>query len=184
MPCAGRPRAVGRYQRLCCAPSPKPPFAPMRSIFTHWPTAARAKRASAPEQLLSRVVGRSDGSIQLRSTAVGNSYTCYVISKILSTSLLRTTISGGHICLRYVLIFPNTGEIYPPHSPLQGGSPSFREPKWLKQAWFPGCHSDIGGSYPEAESLRSGRSSVSQQRDTASRHTPFIHGEARKGLRL
>ena len=27
-----------------------------------------------------------------------------------------------------------------------------REPKWLKQVWFPGCHSDIGGSYPEAES--------------------------------
>lgn len=27
-----------------------------------------------------------------------------------------------------------------------------REPKWLKQVWFAGCHSDIGGSYPEAES--------------------------------
>ena len=27
-----------------------------------------------------------------------------------------------------------------------------REPAWLKQIWFPGCHSDIGGSYPEAES--------------------------------
>lgn len=27
-----------------------------------------------------------------------------------------------------------------------------RRPKWLKQVWFPGCHSDIGGSYPEAES--------------------------------
>lgn len=27
-----------------------------------------------------------------------------------------------------------------------------REPKWLKQVWFPGCHSDIGGSYPEVES--------------------------------
>lgn len=27
-----------------------------------------------------------------------------------------------------------------------------REPKWLKQVWFPGCHSDIGGSYPESES--------------------------------
>ncbi|KKK92187.1 hypothetical protein LCGC14_2705440, partial [marine sediment metagenome] len=27
-----------------------------------------------------------------------------------------------------------------------------REPKWLKQVWFSGCHSDIGGSYPEAES--------------------------------
>ena len=27
-----------------------------------------------------------------------------------------------------------------------------REPAWLKQVWFPGCHSDIGGSYPEAES--------------------------------
>ena len=27
-----------------------------------------------------------------------------------------------------------------------------REPKWLKQVWFPGCHSDIGGSYSEAES--------------------------------
>ncbi len=27
-----------------------------------------------------------------------------------------------------------------------------REPAWLKQVWFAGCHSDIGGSYPEAES--------------------------------
>lgn len=27
-----------------------------------------------------------------------------------------------------------------------------RDPAWLKQIWFPGCHSDIGGSYPEAES--------------------------------
>ncbi|EAQ02699.1 hypothetical protein OB2597_18322 [Pseudooceanicola batsensis HTCC2597] len=27
-----------------------------------------------------------------------------------------------------------------------------RRPEWLKQVWFPGCHSDIGGSYPEAES--------------------------------
>lgn len=27
-----------------------------------------------------------------------------------------------------------------------------RKPKWLKQIWFAGCHSDIGGSYPEDES--------------------------------
>lgn len=27
-----------------------------------------------------------------------------------------------------------------------------RRPKWLEQVWFVGCHSDIGGSYPEAES--------------------------------
>ncbi|WP_370284908.1 phospholipase effector Tle1 domain-containing protein [Pseudooceanicola nanhaiensis] len=27
-----------------------------------------------------------------------------------------------------------------------------RQPEWLKQVWFPGCHSDIGGSYPESES--------------------------------
>ena len=27
-----------------------------------------------------------------------------------------------------------------------------REPAWLKQVWFPGCHSDVGGSYPEPES--------------------------------
>jgi hypothetical protein len=27
-----------------------------------------------------------------------------------------------------------------------------RRPEWLKQVWFPGCHSDIGGSYPETES--------------------------------
>ena len=26
------------------------------------------------------------------------------------------------------------------------------EPEWMKQFWFPGCHSDIGGSYPEDES--------------------------------
>ena len=26
------------------------------------------------------------------------------------------------------------------------------EPEWMKQIWFPGCHSDIGGSYPEDES--------------------------------
>ncbi len=25
-------------------------------------------------------------------------------------------------------------------------------PVWLKQVWFPGCHSDVGGSYPEEES--------------------------------
>ena len=24
-----------------------------------------------------------------------------------------------------------------------------RKPKWLKQVWFAGCHSDIGGSYLE-----------------------------------
>jgi hypothetical protein len=29
---------------------------------------------------------------------------------------------------------------------------SKRHPDWLKQVWFAGCHSDIGGSYPEAES--------------------------------
>lgn len=27
-----------------------------------------------------------------------------------------------------------------------------REPEWLKQIWFSGCHSDIGGSYSEPES--------------------------------
>ena len=27
-----------------------------------------------------------------------------------------------------------------------------QDPIWLKQVWFPGCHSDIGGSYPEDES--------------------------------
>jgi uncharacterized protein (DUF2235 family) len=27
-----------------------------------------------------------------------------------------------------------------------------RDPEWLKQVWFAGCHSDIGGSYPEPES--------------------------------
>ncbi|KIT15584.1 DUF2235 domain-containing protein [Jannaschia aquimarina] len=27
-----------------------------------------------------------------------------------------------------------------------------RDPPWLKQVWFAGCHSDIGGSYPEPES--------------------------------
>jgi hypothetical protein len=26
------------------------------------------------------------------------------------------------------------------------------KPAWLKQVWFPGNHSDIGGSYPEVES--------------------------------
>ncbi len=29
---------------------------------------------------------------------------------------------------------------------------SNNDPKWLKQVWFAGCHSDIGGSYPEDES--------------------------------
>jgi len=29
---------------------------------------------------------------------------------------------------------------------------SDRNPAWLKQVWFAGCHSDIGGSYPESES--------------------------------
>ena len=27
-----------------------------------------------------------------------------------------------------------------------------RDPQWLKQVWFAGCHSDIGGSYLEPES--------------------------------
>ena len=27
-----------------------------------------------------------------------------------------------------------------------------RDPVWLKQVWFAGCHSDVGGSYPEPES--------------------------------
>lgn len=27
-----------------------------------------------------------------------------------------------------------------------------REPVWMKQFWFAGCHSDVGGSYPETES--------------------------------
>lgn len=27
-----------------------------------------------------------------------------------------------------------------------------RSPPWLKQIWFAGCHSDVGGSYPEPES--------------------------------
>ena len=27
-----------------------------------------------------------------------------------------------------------------------------KSPEWLKQVWFPGCHSDVGGSYPEDES--------------------------------
>ncbi|MFA8440335.1 phospholipase effector Tle1 domain-containing protein [Yoonia sp.] len=27
-----------------------------------------------------------------------------------------------------------------------------RQPDWLKQVWFAGCHSDVGGSYPEPES--------------------------------
>ena len=27
-----------------------------------------------------------------------------------------------------------------------------QKPEWLKQVWFAGCHSDIGGSYPEDES--------------------------------
>ncbi len=26
-----------------------------------------------------------------------------------------------------------------------------RKPEWLKQVWFAGCHSDVGGSYPEPE---------------------------------
>jgi uncharacterized protein (DUF2235 family) len=26
------------------------------------------------------------------------------------------------------------------------------QPEWFQQIWFPGCHSDIGGSYPEDES--------------------------------
>lgn len=29
---------------------------------------------------------------------------------------------------------------------------SNNDPQWLKQVWFAGCHSDIGGSYPEPES--------------------------------
>src|SRR3546814_18222947 len=27
-----------------------------------------------------------------------------------------------------------------------------KKPEWLEQIWFAGCHSDVGGSYPEDES--------------------------------
>lgn len=27
-----------------------------------------------------------------------------------------------------------------------------KKPQWLRQVWFAGCHSDVGGSYPESES--------------------------------
>lgn len=37
-------------------------------------------------------------------------------------------------------------------SPNTAARKKNQNPRWLKQVWFPGCHSDIGGSYPEEES--------------------------------
>ncbi|MBP1851137.1 DUF2235 domain-containing protein [Rhizobium halophytocola] len=37
-------------------------------------------------------------------------------------------------------------------SAAEAAKASGRSPEWLKQVWFAGCHSDIGGSYPEPES--------------------------------
>jgi len=36
--------------------------------------------------------------------------------------------------------------------PFQPGEPGFRVPQDIKQVWFSGVHSDVGGSYPEGES--------------------------------
>jgi hypothetical protein len=36
--------------------------------------------------------------------------------------------------------------------PAEADKNKGKNPTWLKQIWFPGCHSDIGGSYPEPES--------------------------------
>ena len=36
--------------------------------------------------------------------------------------------------------------------PFEPGEPGFRVPQDVKQVWFSGVHSDIGGSYPEGES--------------------------------
>lgn len=36
--------------------------------------------------------------------------------------------------------------------PAEAEKTEGREPAWLKQVWFAGCHSDVGGSYPEPES--------------------------------
>jgi hypothetical protein len=36
--------------------------------------------------------------------------------------------------------------------PAEAKKTTGREPQWLKQVWFAGCHSDIGGSYLEPES--------------------------------
>jgi uncharacterized protein (DUF2235 family) len=38
------------------------------------------------------------------------------------------------------------------HSHDHGPERSVQEPEWFKQLWFAGCHSDIGGGYPELES--------------------------------
>ena len=34
----------------------------------------------------------------------------------------------------------------------EGAKNKGKKPDWLKQVWFPGCHSDVGGSYLEPES--------------------------------
>lgn len=44
--------------------------------------------------------------------------------------------------------FPRVGWASPAEAMKNQG----QKPKWLKQVWFAGCHSDIGGSYPEPES--------------------------------
>ncbi len=36
--------------------------------------------------------------------------------------------------------------------PAEARKAEGRAPVWLKQVWFAGCHSDVGGSYPEPES--------------------------------
>lgn len=36
--------------------------------------------------------------------------------------------------------------------PAEARKNANKSPAWLKQVWFAGCHSDVGGSYPESES--------------------------------
>ena len=36
--------------------------------------------------------------------------------------------------------------------PAEAKKNAGKKPEWLKQVWFPGCHSDVGGSYLEPES--------------------------------
>ena len=51
-----------------------------------------------------------------------------------------------------------------PHQPLASGRPDDRA-RDLKQVWFPGVHSDVGGGYPEAESgLVEGRARMDARR--------------------
>lgn len=67
-----------------------------------------------------------DGSIRLRSTVVGNTSICCILSNILGAPFLCATISGGHPCFHYVLIFADSDKTSSLNSALT----------WQNCCWF------------------------------------------------